>query len=327
MHSVVKLTFILLTAMSLFSCAKTDDEAVKSAIREARYFLTSSNCDNAIDILDDVGTQSDNAAYVSVYASAIACSSGYTELGTALGNLTSIDTSNQGAGLGFIKSFAGFPSSNETAADEETYTKILEAIRYILEADSAQPSTTGRLSNFGTKAGNDLSMQALLMTTVALGKWFAYYGDADASGTKGAGGNNACIFSYTNANAVSYVNDASPSGCVATGTEGHVDLESPVTDETIKRRMCEGIYLFNNLVDIISFIDLSSNPVLGSLSSMGTLFNNVISAAETIESTSYNSTFANSVTAVKSVTSMNACDALDINQIQKFYAILLETLF
>jgi hypothetical protein len=334
MNSFYKILFFILMISNLISCAKTDEEAIRSAVREARYFLTSSDCSNAKSVLDDVGEQKDNAEYVAVYSSAIACSSGYTDLGTAIGNLTSINTADQSTGAGFIKSFAAFASSNETAADQTTFTKLFEGIRYILEADSATPSTIGRLANFGTKAGNDLSMQALLMTTVAFGKWFAYYGNADSAGTKGAGSPavNICIFSYTQADAVTYVNDLNPSGCSASGSEGHDELEGAVTAAVIKTRMCEGIYLYNNLVDILSNLSLSSNSSLGSLSAMATLFDSVNAAAVFAETTyvpDINSEVAyqNSIPIVRDVTSMSACEALNINRIQKYYAILMETLF
>jgi hypothetical protein len=326
------INFLIFTLMllSIISCAKTDDEEVQSAIREARYFLTSSECSSAKSVLDGVGAQKDNAEYVAVYSSSLACSAGYGDLKTAIGNLTSIDTSGAG-GAGFIKSFAGFDSSNETAADQPTYTYLLAAIRYILEADSATPSTTGRIANYGASPGNDLSMQALFMTTVAFGKWFGYYGNADATGTKGAGvDGNDCIFSYTQADAVAYITGANPGGCSATGTEGHDDLEAPVTAAAVKTRLCEGIYLYNNMVDILSNLSLSSNSSLGNLSSMATLFTNVVAAAELLESGGGFNTegaYANSITEIKTITSITACEALNVNKIQKFYAILLETLY
>ena len=316
----------------LISClASTDEEEVRSAIAEAHYYLDSSNCSKAKSVLDDVGQQKNNADYVSVYASSIACVAGYKDIEVALNNLTSIDTSDQSTGVGFISSFAGFPSSSEIAPDQASYSKIFEAIQYILEADSASPSTVNRLSKYGNSDGNDLSMQALIMTTVAFGKWFAYYGNADASGTKGAGANGAghsCVFSYTQADAVNYINAINPSGCSATGSEGSDDLETPVSTTVIQRRMCEGLVMFNNMVDILSNINLSSSSSLGQLSSMSTLFTNVISGAETAETTfNTEGAYANSVSTLKNVRGLAECEALDLNRIQKFYAILLEVLY
>jgi hypothetical protein len=319
------LTFIFLIS-TFFSCAKTDEEAIRSAIREAHYHLTNSDCSDAKDVLDEVGEQKDNADYVAAYASALACTASYQDL-NIIDNLTSIDTSDAN-GLGFITSFAAFATSNETAADQVTYTGILDAIRYILEADTSTPSTSGRLSEYGTTAGNDLSMQALYMITVAFGKFFNHYGDADSTGTKGADGNNDCVYSYTHVDAAQFVNDNSPSGCTASGSEGSADLEAPNSATVIQTRLCEGLYLFNNLRDILGGIELSSSSTLGNLTSVETLLDTVISNLEGLE-TGYNNdaTYANSISAIKGVTSMTACEALDIERLEKFYAIVFETLF
>lgn len=320
----------LLILMNFASCAKTKEAEVLSAIAEAQYYLDSSRCSKAIDILDEVGSQKSNASYVSVYASALACQSGYADL-DILDNLANINTGGAG-GAGFIKSFAAFGTSNETDVDQSTYTKLFDAINYILEANGgAQPSTVSRIAKYGVKKSNDLSMQTIMMLTTAMGKFFALYGNADTDGTKGAGSTytNICLYSYTMADAVNFINANTPQSCTsATGTEGSDFLEAPVTASLTKSRLCEGVILFNNFFDILSNIDLSSNSSLGQLTSVGAVISTILTAAQTVEG-GFNTVPAaqDSIALVRDIRGMDTCEALDIQRLEKWYALLFETIF
>ena len=316
----------LFISIHFVSCAKTDEQEVRSAIKEARYYLTNLECQDAQDILDDVGEQKDNADYVSVYASSIACKSGYTDMGTAINNLTNIDTTGGGASL--LGSFAAFISSNETTADAVTYSKIVESINYILNADGGtQPSTTARLAKYGKNDGNDLSMQAILMITVAMGKYFAFYGNTDSLGVKGAGsivGGDRCIGFYPFDAQVDTSLGASPLKGCDSANAGHADLNfGTVASSTVYRRMCEGIVLFNNLFEILSNIDLSSNTSLGNVGQVATTINSLFSAAQIVEaSLPWGGT---AVSTLKSITSQSVCEAQSAADIQRYYVLIFET--
>lgn len=328
-HGLWSLLFIFI----FISCAKTDEEEINSALREARYHLTSMDCSKAKEVLDEVGQQKDNADYVSVYASAIACEAGYTDLGTAINNLTNITTTT----VGLLNSFAAFESSNETEADAATYSKIVEAIRYIVEADGGvRPNTNTRKTTYGTNDGNDLSMQALLMTTVAVGKYFAFYGNTDTNGIKGSGsvdGGSTCIGFYPfNAllNTDLADGDLDPSGISTNGctsaNSGHAQLDPGTIDaDTVKRRMCEGIFLFNNLFEILENVDLATNDSLGEIDQVPTLINDILNAAQINESAA---TWRGSTTAVSDLrdeTSLANCIAADDADIQKYFVLIFET--
>lgn len=317
-----KILLNLLISILLFSCAKSNDVEVDSAIKEARYHLNSGNCSKAQDILDDVNPDSDDGDFVSVMASAIACEASYTDTRAIL-NLTNINTGS----AAFLGSFAAFPTSNETAADQSSYSKIKEAFDYLLNADGGTaPSTLNRLQKYGTNKGNDLSMQALLMGTVAMGKFFAYFGNTDATGVKGAGGSgNGCITEYTtdgqmNTDILADNGGANIWAACNSGNDGHSDLDSGIVSAAIyKRRMCEGIVLFNNIFEIIANIDLSTNDTVANLDDIKTTINDMYNAAFTLASSRPWGDSGNPILDLKVVTSQTECETFTTNELQIFF--------
>lgn len=309
----------------IFSCAKTDEQLQDSAIREAQYHLTNMDCSKALEVLDDIGQDKDDPDYVAVYASSIACQAGYTDIEMALDNLANITTTTGG----LLTSFAAFNTSNETVADAVTYSKIVEAINYILEANGGtQPDTDERIAKYGNGRGNDLSMQALLMITVAIGKYFAFYGNTDSAGDKGQGtivGGDKCIAYYGDlgASADTYLIGTSPGGCNSANA-AHDDLDPASTaTATIKTRMCEGIILFNNLFEILSNIDLSSNDSLGNVGEVSTVVNDLFSAAQILEAAQ--AWGGTAVSTIKSITSQSVCEQQDILDLERYFLAMFES--
>jgi hypothetical protein len=324
---------LLLTILiSFVSCAKTDKELVDSAKQEAKFYLSKRNCTKARAALNEVSRQDDDAVWLGLMASTYACDAGYSELDTLFnsGDLGNLDSAN------LLTTLAAFSSSNETSADSAAYTNLKTAVNYILAADGlAQPSAATKLTKFGTRAGTDLNMQALYMILVITGKYFAYYGNTDTNGVKGAGSlGNDCIFSYTAPDAVDFVaGEYGANTCSSTGGgEGSDDLEAPVAAATIKTRLCEGIIWFNNLLDILKNITLSSNPSLGDLSQISTVLDTALTVAATGETTlgggAYNddANGQNAIATLKDITGQDECEAIHEYRIQKYHAILFETL-
>lgn len=321
---------ILSIIFNLVSCAPTSEEEVASAVSEARFHLSSMDCSKAKSVLDDVGYQSDDADYISVYASSQACEAGFKVLDVLFGgNLENIDSNS------LIGSLASFTSSNETQADSANYIAIQNAITTLIESSGGtQPSTAERNSKFGAAKSGDLSLQALYLIFVQMGKFFALYGNADASGVKGQGDTfdtNDCIYSYTTSDAVQWIDDNSPGSCsAATGSEGSDFLKTPVSATEIKSRLCEGIILYNNMIDILSNITLPSSDELGDVGNIATALNTLMTTAEGAESGIYNDGPANSLNAIstlRGVTAQATCEAVTIERIEKFYAIFFETIF
>ncbi|MBT4790365.1 MAG: hypothetical protein HON90_02240 [Halobacteriovoraceae bacterium] len=319
----------------IISCAKTDEAEVISALQEAKYFLSSMECTDALSALDEIGFQEDNADYISVYASAQACKAGYKELDLFGGNLDSL------ASASLITSLAALSSSNETEPDSANFLALDGAITTLLSYDgTAQPNTAARNIKFGTKKSGDISLQALYLLFVQMGKFYALYGNAginttpdpDVPGSKGYGTfTNSCLFSYTTSDAIDWVT-ASPAGTctAATGSEGSDFLESPVTAAVIKTRLCNGIIYYNNLMDILANVTLPGSDSLGDVGNIQTVLANLMSLAELAEAGAFNDGDANGVNAIsalKSVTGQAACEAENIERIEKFYAIFLETIY
>lgn len=245
MKNIRFLFTLAIAACLLSSCAKTDAEALDSAKQSAKYYLTGGDCSDARDALEDVGYQSDDAVYLSLLAASHACDADYSEL-DLFADLSSISSSADA----MLGSLTLFSTSNETEPDSAVYTSLMEAIDTIIESGGGRAS--GRNSKFGSVGGTNLNFQALYMILVELGKFMELYADAK-DGEKGGKGNHTCFFTYTVADAKLYVGTSGSSGaCVSSaGGEGSPYLPGPATDATTQARLCEGIYLFNNLRDIL----------------------------------------------------------------------------
>ena len=307
--------FISVMALSslLFSCAKTDEQKIDSARQEAMYHLTAGDCDKAKDALDDVTADSDDALYVSLYASVYECKAGYTELDTVIGNLTSLNAS----AAGLFSSLASFTSSQEeTAADSTSYTNILNALKVIL-ASSSTVSATARIAKFGVKKGGDLNYQALFLVTIALGKYMAFYGDAGTNGAKGGGGSHNCLAQYTDATALGHLalngGDSCASGSNTSSTE------TLVANSAYQRRLCEGVVLYNNFLDLLANISFPGDASeLGDLVNTETVLNTLLSTAEAVE------VAVGTYKVIKSFSTCETTAASDATGLQRHFAILME---
>ena len=311
----------LLVLSLFFSCAQTDEQELLSAKEQAKAHLTAGECNDAIDVLDDVGYQDDDADYISLYASAHACLSGFKEVDFFTNDITTVSATN------LVKSLASMSTSNETQADSTGFLGIMTAINAIT---SASTTSAGRVTRFGTSKGTDLNFQLLSLSMVATGKWFAYYGNVGTDGTKGGDAQalgNTCIYSYTNANAVAWITTHATANAVGTGTctaatgsEGSDQLESPVTAATIKTRLCYGIVAFNNFLETVSNLDVSGDD-FGQLDTIETAVSTLYTAAETLELAQYSTT---SIQTMKVIYDQASCESANLNDIERYYAIFFE---
>tara|TARA_B100001971_G_scaffold215192_1_gene259873 strand:- start:126339 stop:127307 length:969 start_codon:yes stop_codon:yes gene_type:complete len=314
--------FILLifTSLFLFSCAKPDELVCQEAKEEAKYHLTKENCSKAFSALSNA-CGSDDSEYIALQASAYGCRANYSEL-----DLFDLDIDNINSSS-LLSSLASLSSSNETQADSTEFVALQSAIQTILTATSGNPSANTRKTEFGTDNGDDLNFQALFMITVQLGKYFAYYGNADNLGNKGSGSlGNTCIYSYTNADAIDWITSTAPDTgtCVnATGSEGSDDLEAPVTSTEVTTRLCEGIILFNNFMDILGNVDLTDS-IYGDLSSVKTAVDALYTTAIAAENTAYSTA---TISTVKDIRLQSDCEALTTEQIEKYFAIFFESIY
>lgn len=262
--SILKILIIFIFS----SCGLTSDEELSLVIEEANYYLSTSNCEAAKEVLDSIDYETNSAEYVSLYASVYACRAGYTILGTVFDNLLDIDATTNG----LFRSLANFTSSNETTVDSNVYTNLKLGISEILLNED---STSDRLSKYGDIKGTDLSMQLLFMVLTELGKYMGYYGNRGSSGEK-----QRCLMNYDTATVESIIDSVSSDACNNVG-EGPSELDP--SNSNFIQRACEGIVLHNVFGDIVSNLNFSSSSELGELADTASVFSSLLVAATLLE--------------------------------------------
>lgn len=259
---ILTLTFLTIAV----SCSASKEEKVTDAIDTALYHLSQSDpeCQKAIDALEDVSGQNSNPRYVQTLASAYACRGGFSEL-TFFGEIDTIDSSN------FLGSLAQLSTSAQNEADSDEFNDLQTAIDLILYSGGrTSPSALTTISKFGNRHGTNLNLQAAYMILAQLGRYVRWYGNTDAAGTKGGGAQgNTCFFDYDSSGAPSPLSVATShgGGNACTGAnQGSPSLDyAGVTTALARKRMCYGIVLVNNLLDILENTTLSSNDALGDI--------------------------------------------------------------
>lgn len=310
MRTFVILFFIFL----LSSCAQNNAEKTKEAIDIALSDLSNGQCDSAIDVLGDAGHHDDDAVYLQVLASAYACKASFNEVTFISTDIAGLNTTSATT---IMKSLSIMTLSHEAAADSANYVSIRTGINYLLQPDLGVPSQVSRSTKFGTRKAGDLGFQALVLTLVNLGKFLNYYGNVSATGVKGGGStsSNKCFISYSDARAQA-LTGVSTGACVS-DTDGHPDLDK--TTATGKRRMCEGLMLVTNMLDILNNIDLSGSSELSKLEDVSTQVNTIKTAA-----------VAAGLGTLIDMTSQSACETYlntpsQLLDMEYLYALLFET--
>lgn len=286
MRSALILSFLIIFC----SCAKKPAEELDEAIDFALAYLSDGKCAQAIDILEDVGRDLNNAIYLQVLASAYACRAGYDERVFLETDIPKIDSDS----AALMKSLTTLTLSPETVADSNTYSDLTTAIGILLYVDANSPSQAARETKYGPRKSGDMGVQALFLSMVQLGRFLHFYGNVDAAGTKGAGAASTdeqgatpsnCFVEYTYATAITALGTAAGTCNNMAIDDGHPDmLFAPAATLTItKRRMCEGLMLVNNIVDILNNITLPTNSSMGDLTNVTTTVNATKTAIITID--------------------------------------------
>jgi hypothetical protein len=258
--------FFLLIILLIASCAKNPTEEMQEAIDIALTHLSNGECEEAITVLEDVADQDTNPVYVQVLASAHACKSGFNEISFVANDLAAINTTSNAT---VFKSISILSLSTETEADSENFTNILTGINTILNSTDGDPGQETRSTVFGPRKAGDMGVQTVILNLVNLGKFLNYYGNVNASGLKGAGipAANKCFINYNDPRATA-LTGVSTGACIS-DSDGHVDLDQ--TTEDGKRRICEGLMLITNTMDILENLDLSGASTLSKLATVSTM--------------------------------------------------------
>lgn len=278
-RGILNLRILILVCIlfTLMSCSQKSSEKIDDAVDVALTYLSDEKCDAAIDILEDVGRDRTNAIYLQVLASAYACRAGYNEVRFLSDDITRV------SGTTLMTSLTTLTLSPETEADSQSYEDLREALNVLLHVDSNQPSQSRRTEIFGPRKAGDLGIQALFLSLTQLGRYLHFYGNVNSAGAKGEGLPNVdeqtssvskCFAEYTSTQALALITAGEGGACTNGNFVGHPDLSFQVADmEVTKRRMCEGLMLITNVLDILNNLTLPNDPSMGDISDVGSSVN------------------------------------------------------
>ena len=290
----------------MVSCGNNPAEEAAIGIDEALTLLTAEKCDQAIKILEDLDDQEENPVWVKTLASAYACKAGINVIRFVDNDIDAIDETN------LFTSISILTYSDETSLNSVKYSALKKALRIPGRDDFKQ---TTRNSDFGQRHGEDMGVQVLLYSIIQLGKYLNWYGNVNAVGKKGAGTNtNSCYLNYSYAPAIAIIGALPASNaCSNIINDGHPDLAASRIV-----RMCEGLTLMTNVIDVLDNIDLSTSSTLSSLE-------DIVTELETYRTTAD----AAGVGYLLDVTSPAACETLlanaaDMNNAELLFALVLE---
>lgn len=266
---IIHLLFIVLI-LATSSCAKQTDVGVTDdVVFSANNLLNGRDCEGAIRLLEGHGMRETHAHYLQALASAYACRSGYDEPNFYGTNLPTL-----GSGLtSLFGSLVKWDTSYTESAYDDNYDDLWYAIQILLYAGgiNGNPSATKRSGEFPTDDANDINVQLLYMLLSQMGKYSFLYGNANpTAGTKGNGastnGNpnnnsNTCYTEYTlDLFSLLDVDLGSCNTSDADTNVGHPAMTLPgISQELYVSRMCQGIVMFNNFVDVLGGAVLSSS--------------------------------------------------------------------
>jgi hypothetical protein len=294
------------------SCSQNKELEATNAIDVALTHLSNEDCGKAIEVLERVKDQTGNAVYVQVLASAYACRANFVATKFIADDVPKLNSSS------LFKALATLRLSAETEADSSTYKDL----RYALDLLVATDGQANREARFGVRKAGDMGVEIIMLSLVQLGKFLRYYGDADANGVKGAGpGTNTCFMNYTG-DAALLITSSSAGGNCTTANGGHAELSITSPNEARgQRRLCEGLMLLTNALDVLFNIDLSNIDSLSSLEDAATKIQEFKDDALAIEP---------DLETLLTTTSQTACETLladptEQGHMQLIYAALFES--
>ena len=265
------LIFIIVSAL-ISSCGKKVEEEVHDAVLSANILLSTSQCQQAIDLLEAIGNQPRDSAYLKTYATAYACRAGYsttvffgsdiakTAAPSPIGGVTTYSTS--------LKSVTN-PLINDT-----NFKDLQKAIDILLYAGgistTTEPNSIERAKYFNVTESGEINTQLAFMMLVQLGKMMKVYANASLAGVKGAGGaGNNCFTDYSTTPALvqTYITSAGATGVCNTVSSSHTQLATAASNR--KAKLCQGVVLMNGVLDLLPSILTSAAG--GSLSDISTV--------------------------------------------------------
>ncbi len=250
-----KLILYLFIFLMIFSCGKTNDQVLQDAILSANIYLSTSNCQKAIEVLENHGRANTNANYLKTLSAAYACRAGFSTVEFFASDLAITATP---APLGGTSIYSTSYDSTANPFEFETRFRDMQtAINILLYAggidSNTEPTVSERAKHFTSDEAGEINSQLLYLLLAQLGRYMHVYGNGSAAGVKGGGAlANDCFANYEDtAAAVQVALAALPGACKVTNS-AHTQLdEATVAAATRKRRMCHGVVLLNGMFDVL----------------------------------------------------------------------------
>lgn len=269
MQKALVLIFLLFLAIG---CGLSKEEEVDDAISQAHRLLSSQKCAEAMAVLNGVGQQTSNPDWLSAYASSQACLAPWSVVSFFATDLPNMNTGQ----AAIVGSLATFVQAVMTSPSDGAYTNLRAAINTLLYAGGISTvSHNNRVLELGAGDTSNLDIQALYMIINQIGQYSRFYGNASAAtGVKGSGAAlSQCYIDYTDNDAQTIVTAYPGSNNCNSFVLGHAQL-------TVSRtRLCEGIVLFNNFIDIIGNVTIDPTSNNGGLSDLTANIGDVCAAA------------------------------------------------
>jgi hypothetical protein len=313
---------IMLLAFSV-SCGKNSEQEVKDAILTANNFLSTRQCQPAIDLLEGLGRQNKNAYYLKALSSAYACRAGYSTT-TFFG--TDISKTASPSPLGGMTTYTTSQLTTTSPLIADLKFKDLQtAIDILLYAGgisaTTEPTINERANYFSVGQAGDINAQLLFMMLAQAGKLMKVYSDADSSGVKGGGsGGNNCFTNYTTTPALvqAYIGTGNTGACTVTNSS-HAQLAVGVTGR--RARLCQGVVLLNTILDVLpGVLATAGGGDLASIDDMTTDISTYKTALIALDP---------SFGATATVLSQSNCEtdaAITLDTLASYYAVIYESL-
>ncbi len=319
--------FTLFLCFIFLSCGRSTEDEKEAAIISAQNYLTSGNCQDAIDVLVAAGSDDKNADYLKTLSSAYACKAGFSEI-----TFFSLDapkiTTVENSALGGLSLFSTSAMSTST---DTSFTNLQIAIDTLLYAgglaDTSDPTPAKRAEIFPAIDAGNINIQVLYMLFAQLGKFVKYYGNTK-DGIKGTGdGASRCLVNYDDAAINAYLltlpgqklGTCEANGDGANPSVGHLDFGARGSLNVA--RLCKGVVLLNNIFTILPYVLLDIGSSIGGLkdfdmTTLGTIRDTVIALGA-------------EYAPIASVLSQKKCEAdnaADDKYLQYYYAYFFEAL-
>jgi hypothetical protein len=323
-RSTKYLVFIATFAL-FFSCGKSKEKEVEDSISSAHHLLSTKQCQQAIDLLENLGRQNSNAQYLKVLSSAYACRAQYS---TIIFFGSDIALTATPAPLGGMTRYSSSQLTfSSPLAKDSNFKDLQTAIDILLYAGgidkAVDPSSSERAKYFSTNEAGDINSQLVFMMMVQVGRFMKVYADPNAAGVKGGGsGANLCFSDYSNIsdNDVLLALANQPGVCKQVDSP-HPQLDSSLVSATDRRaRLCQGVVLINGILDLLpSVVIAAGGGKLGDIEDVTA----DITAAKTVLTTAFP---AGEVLTVLSQSTCESSLGITDETIESYYAIIMEGL-